>query len=1183
MAELAEVSLDDKYTLEEGRVFLTGTQALVRLPLMQRARDQAAGLNTGCFISGYRGSPLGGFDQQLWRARKFLEKSNIHFQPGVNEDLAATAVWGTQQVGLYPGAEVDGAFSIWYGKGPGVDRTGDVFRHANLAGTSKNGGVLVLAGDDHTCKSSTTAHQTEYAFMDAMIPVLHPANVQEFLDMGLHGWAMSRYAGVWVAFKTLADTVDTSASVYVDPHRVVSKIPEDFQMPPDGLNIRASIHQPLEEEERLHKYRLYAALAYARANNLNYEVIGGKNRRLGIVTTGKSYLDVMQALEDLHIDEAFAEKLGIVIYKVGMPWPLEREGIRHFAEGLEEILVVEEKRAVIENQLKEQLYNWREDVRPRVVGKFNDNRELQLPSYGELSPAGIARVLVDRLKKLPGGSATVDSNEHFKNRLGFLESKEKSLSETKGGTKRVPYFCSGCPHNTSTKVPDGSRALAGIGCHYMALWMDRNTQSFTQMGGEGLTWVGQAPFTSEKHVFVNLGDGTYFHSGLLAIRAAVSAGVNVTYKILFNDAVAMTGGQPHDGPIDVPTMARQVAAENVKRLIVVSDEPEKYPTTAGYFPAGTTVHHRSELPKLQKEMREIPGCTAIIYDQTCAAEKRRRRKRGLYPDPAKRAFINELVCEGCGDCSVKSNCLSVVPKETEFGRKRAIDQSSCNKDFSCVDGFCPSFVTVHGGKLRKGKGAAAGAAKAAGVSDLFEALPEPKIPATSERPWDILLTGVGGTGVVTIGALLGMAAHLEGKGCSILDMAGLAQKGGPVTSHIRIAAKPEDIKAVRIAAGGADVILGCDMVVASGNDAMAKAERGSTVAVVNTQESITGAFTKNPDWQFPTEEMERIIRDQVGPDAAHFLPGTKVAEALMGDSIATNPFMLGVAFQMGLVPISGPALEKAIELNGVAVEANKRAFLWGRRMAHDPKAVMSLVGKAEEKAKNADAPEVATALEDIVAKRIAFLKDYQNEAYARRYKDLVDRAVTAEGRLGQSDGSLAKAVARYYFKLLAIKDEYEVARLYTSGDFMRSVKERFEGDFKLRFHLAPPLFADRDPDTGELRKKEYGPWMMKAFGVLAKLKGLRNTPFDIFGYSEERKTERALITEYETLMAEVFDKLSSKNYATAIELARVPERIRGFGHVKERHIALAKKQESELLSHFRDPSASPAPASAAAE
>lgn len=1172
LPQLADVSLNDKYTLESGRVFLTGTQALVRLPLMQRQRDAAAGLNTGCFISGYRGSPLGAFDQQLERAKKFLERNNIHFKPGVNEDLAATAIWGTQQVGMFPGAEVDGVFGIWYGKGPGVDRSGDVFRHANFAGTSKHGGVLVLAGDDHTCKSSTTAHQTEIAFMDAMMPVLNPANVQEFLEFGMHGFAMSRYSGCWVAFKVLADTVDTSASVYVDPLRFETRIPDDFEIPDGGLNMRWIGHNPLEQEELLHREKIYAALAYARSNNLNRIVMDSPKRRLGIITTGKSYLDVLQALDDLHIDEAFAAELGISVYKVGMPWPLEREGIRHFAEGLEEILIVEEKRALIENQVKEQLYNWREDVRPRVVGKFNQKNDLILPSYGELTPAGIARVLVDRLRALPGGSALVSSNEHFKNRLSFLDAKDRSLGSLQSPMKRVPYFCSGCPHNTSTKVPEGSRALAGIGCHYMALWMDRNTASFTQMGGEGMTWMGQAPFTSEKHVFVNLGDGTYFHSGLLAIRAAVSYGANITYKILFNDAVAMTGGQDHDGPLDPITIARQISAEGVVRIALVSDEPEKYPT-GGALPSDCTIHHRDELNRLQKEFREVEGVSAIIYDQTCAAEKRRRRKRGTYPDPAKRVVINELVCEGCGDCGVASNCMSVIPKETEYGRKRTIDQSSCNKDFSCVNGFCPSFVTVHGGNLRKGEGAAVGAAREAGLADVFEALPDPDCPAVTETPYNILLTGVGGTGVVTIGALLGMAAHLEGKGCSVLDMAGLAQKGGPVTSHIRIGAQPEDIHAVRIAAGGADLLLGCDIVVASGLDAMAKVERGAAHAVVNTQESVTGDFTRNAEWRFPRSEMEQIIRDQVGPDAAHFVPGTAIATALMGDSIATNLFMLGYAFQKGLVPVSGPSIERAIELNGVAVKGNKRAFLWGRRAAHDIDAVHTILGRAAEP--DAETAGFAKTLEEIVSRRVAFLKDYQNEAYARRYKDFVGRVYDVEARAVRGSDALARTVARYYFKLLAVKDEYEVARLYTSGPFMKTVGAQFEGDYKLKFHLAPPLIAERDTETGELKKREFGPWIMRAFGLLAKMKGLRGTPFDIFGRSAERRMERALIGEYESVIEELLAALKPENHDLAVEIAGIPERIRGFGHVKERHVAAAKAKETELLNLFRSGKSSP--------
>ena len=975
--KLASVSLEDKYTLQSGRIFTTGIQALVRLPLMQRQRDKAAGLNTAGFISGYRGSPLGGVDQQLWKARKYLEENDIQFQPGVNEDLAATAVWGSQQSQLFNDSTVDGIFGMWYGKAPGVDRTGDVFKHGNAAGSSKHGGVLLLSGDDHTCKSSTLPSQTEYAFMDAMIPVLAPAGVQEYLDLGIHGIALSRYSGCWVAFKTLAETVETSASVYVDPHRVQITEPTDFEMPEGGLNIRYPF-KPLEQEEMLHKYRLYAALAYARANNLNKTIIDGPKRRIGIVTTGKSYLDVRQALEDLQISEEYAKEIGISIYKVGMVWPLERDGIREFAEGLEEIIVIEEKRALIENQLKEQLYNWRADVRPRVVGKFSETGDWILPSTDELTPARIARVLVDRLRNLRDGT-TSEMESHFGNRLGFLESKEKQLSKRSASMTRMPFFCSGCPHNSSTKIPEGSRALAGIGCHYMVQWMDRDTNTFTQMGGEGVTWVGQSKFSKTKHVFTNLGDGTYFHSGLLAIRQAVSAGVNITYKILYNDAVAMTGGQPFDGPLTPWDIANQVHAEGVVKIVVVTDEPDKYAST-DLFPPQTKIYHRRELDRVQKFLREIEGTSVLIYDQTCAAEKRRRRKRGQFPDPAKRAFINEAVCEGCGDCGETSNCVSIEPKETEFGRKRQIEQSSCNKDYSCVDGFCPSFVTVHGGKLKKGSGAAEGAAQKAGVADTFEILPDPKLPSLSE-PYGILLTGVGGTGVVTIGALLGMAAHLENKGISILDMAGLAQKGGAVASHIRIAANPEDINAVRIAAGGANLLLGCDMVVSAGDDIMAKTDRELTRAVINTQETLTGEFTSNPDLQFPTQELHEIISDGVGKENAHFIEATKLATALMGDTIATNMFMLGYAFQKGYIPISEDAILEAIRLNGVAIDNNQRSFLWGRRAAHDIQAVRKIIDTGEKKTEAPVAGEIS--LDDLIAKRIDHLTGYQNAAYAR--------------------------------------------------------------------------------------------------------------------------------------------------------------------------------------------------------
>ncbi len=1148
------VSLDDKYALDSGRVYLTGTQALVRLPMIQRQRDVAAGLNTGCFISGYRGSPLGGFDLALWAASKFIKKNHIHFRTGINEELAATAVWGSQQTPLFPGAKYDGVFAIWYGKGPGVDRSGDVFKHGNNAGSSPNGGVLLLAGDDHTCKSSTLAHQSEYAFMDAMIPVLNPSNVQDILDLGVYGWALSRFSGCWVAMKTIAETMDSSASVTVDPARVHINIPNDFEMPPGGLNIRWP-DQPLDQEYRLHKYKLYAALAFARANGLNRTVIDSPKPRFGIVTAGKSYLDVMQALEDLGIDAKHAAEIGLSVYKVGMTWPLEREGMRHFAEGLEEILVVEEKRAVIENQLKEQLYNWRADVRPRVVGKFDEKGEWILPSNDELSPARIARVIAARIAKF-------HSSERIQKRLAFLAEKEKALNEPRPQMKRVPYFCSGCPHNTSTKVPEGSRALAGIGCHYMAQWMDRSTATFTQMGGEGVTWVGMAPFTDEKHVFANLGDGTYIHSGILAVRMSVASGVNITYKLLYNDAVAMTGGQRNDAKFDVPAITHQLYGEGVKKVVVVTDEPDKYPVGAD-FAQGVTVHHRDELDRLQRELREIPGVTAIVYDQTCAAEKRRRRKRGLMVDPPKRAFINDLVCEGCGDCGVKSNCLSVVPLETEFGRKRAIDQSSCNKDMSCVNGFCPSFVTVHGGGVRKPQ-------RLKASEDGQRDLPTPALPAL-DQPYGILVTGVGGTGVVTIGALLGMAAHLEGKGCAVLDMTGLAQKGGAVISHIRIAPRPEDIHAVRIAAGGARLVLGCDMVVAASFDALAKMERGSTRAVINSHETTTGDFTRQPDLQFPGPAMMDTIARATGKDGVDFVDATRLATALLGDSIATNLFMLGYAWQRGFVPLSEASLLRAIEINGAAVDSNKSAFRWGRRAAHDLQAVERAAAPVTPIAMAR--ADIAQSLDEVVERRIKFLTGYQDTALARRYKDFVVRSQREEAARAKGMTGLAMAVAKYYFKLLAYKDEYEVARLYADPAFMEKIRANFDGDYRLNFHLAPPLIAPKDSETGEAKKLTFGPRMLFVFRALAKLKFLRGTAFDIFGYSEDRRTERRLIVDYEKTVEQLLAKLDHSNHALAVEIACLPEHVRGFGHVKARHLKEVKAREVDLLARFNSPAA----------
>jgi indolepyruvate ferredoxin oxidoreductase len=1153
---LRNVSLDDKYELDSGRAYMTGVQALVRLLMMQHQRDAAAGLNTAGFVSGYRGSPLGGLDQALWSAEKFLSRAHIKFQPGLNEDLAATAIWGSQQVNMYPGAKYDGVFSMWYGKGPGVDRCGDVFKHANFAGTSKHGGVLVLAGDDHAAKSSTLPHQSDHQFSAAMMPVLYPSSVQEIIDLGLHGWAMSRYSGCWVGFKCVADTVESSASVLVDPQRVRIITPDDFPLPPDGVHIRWP--DPfLATEARMQDYKVYAALHYCRVNRLNRIVIDSPRPRLGIITSGKSYLDVRQALDDLGITEADAAEIGIRVCKVAMPWPLEPEGVRQFAEGLSEILVVEEKRQIVEYQLKEQLYNWRDDVRPRVIGKFDEKGEWVrphgdwlLPATAELTPAMIARVIAQRIERLELHPRTI---EKIKSRVAFINGKEAALAKPRILLQRVPYFCSGCPHNTSTKVPEGSRATAGIGCHVMAIWMDRSTSAYTHMGGEGAPWIGLSPFTDEKHIFANLGDGTYYHSGSMAIRAAVAAKINITYKILYNDAVAMTGGQPFDGPLSPGDIARQVAAEGVRTVVVVSDEPHKYPS--GYFAPGIEIHDRSELDSVQRKLRETPGVTVLLYDQTCAAEKRRRRKRGKLADPAKRVVINELVCEGCGDCGVKSNCVSVAPLETEFGRKRTIDQSSCNKDFSCVNGFCPSFVTVEGGSLRKPMKAAAGE---------FPALPDPT-PVSAAEPYGILVTGIGGTGVVTIGALLGMAAHLEGKGVSVLDMAGLAQKNGAVVSHVRIAESPDQLYATRIAAGEARLVLACDILTGVGYEAIAKMQKGVTRALVNTALVMPADFTRDADLRFPLGSMEQEIRDAVSPGDAEFLDATRLATGLMGDSIATNLFMVGYAYQRGLLPLSEAAILHAIELNSAAVESNTQSFRWGRLAAVDPQHVLAAAIPAEKP----DSQRLSTSLDETVARRSEFLTGYQDAAYATRYVEFVTKVLAAESARAPGKTALTEAVARYYFKLLAIKDEYEVARLYTDGEFMKRVTAQFDGDYRLTFHLAPPLTNRADAATGQARKSTYGPWMMTAFRLLAKMKGLRGTLFDVFGRTPERRMERQLITDYEALIDELLPRLAVHNHPIAVELASIPEHIRGYGHVKERHLKAAKAKEAELVAAYR--------------
>jgi indolepyruvate ferredoxin oxidoreductase len=1146
---LRDVKLDDKYDLGQRHIFVTGYQALVRLCLMQKELDRRNGLNTAGFVSGYRGSPLGGLDSQFMRARGFLEKSDVRFQGGINEDLAATAVWGSQQAELRGEGKFDGVFAMWYGKGPGVDRTGDVFRHANFAGSSKHGGVLALMGDDHTAESSTTAHQSEYHFIDVMIPILNPAGVQEVLDYGLYGWAMSRYTGAWTALKTMHETIESTAAIDASLDRINIVTPDDFRMPEGGLNIR--LNDPvLAQEARLHDFKRDAMLAFVRANKLNRTITsGGRDPKIGIITTGKSYLDVRQAFDELGIDEVKCNALGIRLYKVGCSWPLSQRELKEFSSGLDLIIVVEEKRSLLEVQVREELYGTANQ--PVCIGKRDEQGEWLFPVKGALDPNDVAICIGERLLKY-------HRNDDLIGRVGRLKEAQRIAAETKDVAQRIPYFCSGCPHNTSTVVPEGMRAYAGIGCHYMAQWMDRSTLGYTHMGGEGANWVGEAPFSNRNHVFQNLGDGTYNHSGYMAIRAAIASNTNITYKILFNDAVAMTGGQANDGGLTVPQIARQVAAEGAKRVVIVTDEPDKYASDT-VWPKGITIHHRDDLITVQTTLAEVPGVTVLIYDQTCAAEKRRRRKRHTFPDPDKRVIINELVCEGCGDCGVKSNCVSVQPLETEWGRKRTIDQSSCNKDFSCVKGFCPSFVTVHGAKLKKGKGVATD-------HDLAQ-LPDPKLP-TIDQTYNIIVTGVGGTGIVTVGGILGMAAHLEGRGVGVLDMAGLAQKGGAVFSHIRFAAKPEDIHAIRVAASRADLVIGGDIVVAGTKKVLAAVKHGATQMVINTDEFLPGEFTRNADFSLPSERLKRTITADAGADHTHFVDASRIANALFGQSIGANMFMVGFAYQLGAIPVSAAAIEKAIELNGEAVAMNRAAFHWGRRAVVDRAAVEALAKPASSSA--SDAERLSESISEAVARREKFLKAYQSAAYARRYRAWVDKAIGAETLRAPGKSGLGDAVARYLFKLMAYKDEYEVARLYTDGAFASQVKSAFDGDnLRLEFHLAPPILARHDPATGLPRKMSFGPWLMPAFRVLAKLKFLRGTALDPFGRTSERQTERKLITDYEVMLDEVLAKLTPDNHHLAVGLAVIPEKIRGFGHVKQRHLTAAKADEAALFEQFR--------------
>jgi len=1143
---LRDVSLDDKYVAERGRVYLTGIQALVRLTLMQKRRDRAAGFNTGGFVTGYRGSPLGMFDDQLAKAKKHLQAHDVTFMPGINEDLAATAVWGSQQAEIGGEGRFDGVFAIWYGKGPGVDRSGDAFRHGNLAGSARLGGVLVLMGDDHTCESSTTCHQSEFALVDAQMPVLSPAGVQELIDYGLIGWAMSRYSGCWVGMKCVKDTVEASGSIEVDDERLTIHLPADHGLPPGGLNIRQP-DSPHAQEFRLVNHKLEAVQAFARANRLDSVVFGRRaGARIGVVTSGKSWLDLRQALADLGIDKATADRLGLSVYKIGMVWPLEPVGLKDFALGLDQVIVIEEKRSLLETQLKELLYA--QEGAPRVIGKKDEQGAKLFAVEMALDAAQIAQVVGSRLAALHDDAALT-------HRLAALRARKPALGAVEL-MQRSFYFCAGCPHNTSTHVPEGSRAYAGIGCSWMAQVMDRSTTGYTQMGAEGMSWVGEAPFSKRKHMFQNLGDGTYFHSGLLAIRAAVASKTNITYKILFNDAVAMTGGQRHDGPLDPPRITRQIHAEGVSRIAVVSDEPGKYAGMytgkhagkhagdSGWAP-GVTIHHRDELDAVQRLLRDIEGTTALVYDQTCAAEKRRRRKRGEFPDPDMRLLINEAVCEGCGDCGVQSNCVAILPVETELGRKRTIDQSSCNKDFSCVKGFCPSFVTVRGGKLKR---------PGADAAAFDRPLPEPALPQLTQGVFSLVITGVGGTGVVTIGALLGMAAHLEGKGVGVLDMAGLAQKGGSVWTHMRFGASPADIAAVRVATGGADALLGCDLVVTAGSKTLSMVRQGRTRAVVNLQEVMPGNFTHEPDLKFPGNPLMATIVKAVGQEATHAVDAGQLATALCGDAMATNLFMLGIAYQQGMIPVGAKAIERAIEINGASVKMNLAAFGWGRRHAVDPDAVRRAAG-----GKAAAAPVMPLTAE----RRAELLAQYQDQRYGERFMGLVASARSVEARLWPGGTAFSEAVAASLHKVMAYKDEYEVARLYTAPAFRAQLESAFEGKPRLAFNLAPPMISRTDPSTGKPVKREFGGWMLGAFGVLARLKFLRGTAFDLFGHTEERRMERALVKRYEQLVRQLLEEAGAGDETMAVRIASLPLQVRGFGHVKA---AAMERFERELAN-----------------
>lgn len=1131
-------SLADCYRIDADSVLVSGLEAFVRLLLLQSHRDRQAGLDTAGFVSGYRGSPLGGLDQALWRAGNALGAAQIRFEPGLNEELAATSIWGAQQANLLGDGRFDGVFGLWYGKGPGVDRAVDAFKHGNFAGTARNGGVLVVAGDDHACKSSTLVQQSEFSFMGVAMPVLSPTDVADIIELGLLGYGLSRYSGCWVGFVVTQETADAVQTVSF-AHEALRIVEPEIELPADGLHIRWP-DLPLAQEHRLHTHKLRAAIAFARANALDRIIWDSPKARIGLVTTGKAHGDLMQALDLLGIDAARAADLGIRIFNVRMSWPLEPEGIADFAAGLEEILVIEEKRAIVEPQIKEQLFARPSGARPVVLGKQDERGAPLLTSVGELTAALVAGAVAKRLSRL-------DDSGDIGERAARLAAEDAARKAwLADGPSRMPHFCSGCPHNTSTVVPEGSRAVAGIGCHFMAIWMGRSTVTFTQMGGEGAAWIGQAPFVHTEHVFQNIGDGTYTHSGLLAIRAAVAAGVSITYKILYNDAVAMTGSQPVEGGFTPGQIARQLVAEGVGRVVIVTDHPGKYASDAG-LPSGVNVYGREAFDDVQRQLRGHQGVSALIYDQACAAETRRKRSRGLEATPEERVVINELVCEGCGDCNEQSNCLSVLPLETELGRKRTIDQSACNRDYSCLDGFCPSFVTLRGATPRRP------------VLELPEVLPEPLV-ASNPGPWNGVIAGIGGTGVVTLGRLLGLAAHLQGKAVLELAQTGLAQKFGAVLSHVRVADSETDLDGARVPEGCADVLLGCDLMVAAGSAVVSRLASSRSALFINSHDALPPDFIHAPDLEIPTQALLARLREAGEDDCFTAVDATGYASDLLGDALLANVFMLGMALQRGLLPVSVAALDRAFELFGSRLEQNRRALALGRYAVLEPERV-------EGMRRSRRPPErLRETLEEIVEYRKVFLTDYQDAAYAKRYADRVSSVRDKEQIVAGGSTALAESVARNYFRLLAYKDEYEVARLYTETGFLARLAEDYEGDLSLCVHLAPPLLRRVDKNSGRPRKREFGAWMFRAMRVLARLRFLRGSRWDMFGYAQERRMERQLITDFEKLLEKIVAELDSLRLSLAIELAGLPRGIRGFGPVKVIAIARAERKRSELLA-----------------